>query len=211
MAREPAPITAAAGSATNSAAAVNGGGGPPGQQKKRERKPQRPTNPDSKNQKKKARKKAKVSVMRPFVTFERMDGLADLARCAPTLLLQKIAQASWCWYCDREFEDDRILLSHQKAKHFRCPHCPRRLNTAGGLAVHIDQVHKLPVDRCVQCSCRVLMRGGAVHKLTCLYHPYASYPSQTREHTARTRLLRYRNLRYGGYPQERFRGMEAQA
>ncbi|KAK9900884.1 hypothetical protein P389DRAFT_208304 [Cystobasidium minutum MCA 4210] len=92
--------------------------GPPGQEKKRERKAQRPTNPDSKNQKKKARKKAK-----------------------------KIAQASWCWYCDREFEDDRILLSHQKAKHFRCPHCPRRLNTAGGLAVHIDQVHKLPVDK----------------------------------------------------------------
>lgn len=59
MAREPAPITAAAGSAAN--ATGGGGGGPPGQQKKRERKPQRPTNPDSKNQKKKARKKAKVS------------------------------------------------------------------------------------------------------------------------------------------------------
>ncbi|KAI8459976.1 hypothetical protein BY996DRAFT_8512988, partial [Phakopsora pachyrhizi] len=40
-----------------------------------------------------------------------------------------------------------VLLQHQKAKHFRCPHCPRRLNTAGGLAVHIDQVHKLPTDR----------------------------------------------------------------
>lgn len=48
---------------------------------------------------------------------------------------------------DREFEDDKVLLSHQKAKHFRCPHCPRRLNTAGGLAVHIDQVHKLGTDR----------------------------------------------------------------
>ncbi|KAH8913739.1 hypothetical protein BT69DRAFT_1310923 [Atractiella rhizophila] len=55
--------------------------------------------------------------------------------------------ASWCWYCDREFEDDKVLLQHQKAKHFRCPHCPRRLNTAGGLGVHIDQVHKLGVDK----------------------------------------------------------------
>jgi len=45
------------------------------------------------------------------------------------------------------FVDDKVLLQHQKAKHFRCAHCPRRLNTAGGLAVHVDQVHKLPVDK----------------------------------------------------------------
>lgn len=49
---------------------------------------------------------------------------------------------AWCWYCDREFEDDKVLLQHQKAKHYRCPHCPRRLNTAGGLTVHLNQVHK---------------------------------------------------------------------
>ncbi|KAL9940162.1 hypothetical protein V8E36_000867 [Tilletia maclaganii] len=54
---------------------------------------------------------------------------------------------AWCWYCDREFEDEKVLLQHQKAKHYRCPHCPRRLNTAGGLAVHITQVHKLEPDR----------------------------------------------------------------
>jgi len=60
---------------------------------------------------------------------------------------KKLASGSFCWYCEREFEDDKILLSHQKAKHFRCPHCPRRLNTAGGLAVHIDQVHKTEPTR----------------------------------------------------------------
>ncbi|KEI38849.1 uncharacterized protein L969DRAFT_50101, partial [Mixia osmundae IAM 14324] len=41
----------------------------------------------------------------------------------------------------------KVLLQHQKARHFKCSHCPRRLNTAGGLAVHIDQVHKLPTDK----------------------------------------------------------------
>ncbi|WAQ87469.1 hypothetical protein PtA15_8A373 [Puccinia triticina] len=61
--------------------------------------------------------------------------------------LRKAQAAVFCWYCEREFEDAKVLLQHQKAKHFRCPHCPRRLNTAGGLAVHIDQVHKLPTDR----------------------------------------------------------------
>ncbi|KAJ4476215.1 hypothetical protein J3R30DRAFT_3405241 [Lentinula aciculospora] len=49
----------------------------------------------------------------------------------------------WCWYCERDFEDEKVLMQHQKAKHFKCNMCPRRLNTAGGLAVHIQQVHKL--------------------------------------------------------------------
>ncbi|KAH6897877.1 hypothetical protein BKA70DRAFT_1080978, partial [Coprinopsis sp. MPI-PUGE-AT-0042] len=39
-----------------------------------------------------------------------------------------------------------VLMQHQKAKHFKCGMCPRRLNTAGGLAVHIQQVHKLEAD-----------------------------------------------------------------
>ncbi|KAI6005500.1 hypothetical protein EDD15DRAFT_2116219, partial [Pisolithus albus] len=47
----------------------------------------------------------------------------------------------WCWYCKREFEDEKAHHSSphatSKAKHFKCGGiCPRRLNTAGGLAVH---------------------------------------------------------------------------
>lgn len=34
------------------------------------------------------------------------------------------------------------MIQHQKAKHFKCPQCTRRLNTAGGLSVHLWQVHK---------------------------------------------------------------------
>ena len=43
-----------------------------------------------------------------------------------------------------------VLIQHQKAKHFKCPHCPRRLNTAGGLAVHLGQVHKAEPGRYVE-------------------------------------------------------------
>lgn len=43
----------------------------------------------------------------------------------------------------------KVLMQHQKAKHFKCGMCPRRLNTAGGLAVHIQQVHKLEPDKYV--------------------------------------------------------------
>ncbi|KZV83175.1 hypothetical protein EXIGLDRAFT_742198 [Exidia glandulosa HHB12029] len=60
---------------------------------------------------------------------------------------KKATLLPWCWYCEREFEDEKVLMQHQKAKHFKCRNCPRRLNTAGGLAVHVQQVHKLDPDR----------------------------------------------------------------
>lgn len=56
-------------------------------------------------------------------------------------LNQKL-ERPWCYYCERDFDDLKILISHQKAKHFKCEGCGRRLNTAGGLAVHMNQVHK---------------------------------------------------------------------
>ncbi|KAF2013978.1 hypothetical protein BU24DRAFT_395110 [Aaosphaeria arxii CBS 175.79] len=56
-------------------------------------------------------------------------------------LNQKL-ERPWCYYCERDFDDLKILISHQKAKHFKCERCGRRLNTAGGLSVHMNQVHK---------------------------------------------------------------------
>lgn len=56
--------------------------------------------------------------------------------------VEEIIARPWCYYCERDFDDDRVLTQHQKAKHFKCDHCNRRLNTAGGLAVHLQQVHK---------------------------------------------------------------------
>ncbi|KAF3003232.1 hypothetical protein E8E13_009965 [Curvularia kusanoi] len=56
-------------------------------------------------------------------------------------LNQKL-ERPWCFYCERDFDDLKILISHQKAKHFKCDRCGRRLNTAGGLSVHMNQVHK---------------------------------------------------------------------
>jgi hypothetical protein len=54
----------------------------------------------------------------------------------------------WCYYCDRIFADEQTLVTHQKAKHFKCGECGRKLNTAQGLAVHSYQVHKVSVKRC---------------------------------------------------------------
>lgn len=58
--------------------------------------------------------------------------------------LEELLATPWCYYCDRSFSDDKVLHEHQKAKHFQCivGNCHRRLNTAGGLRVHMQQVHK---------------------------------------------------------------------
>ncbi|EPS72274.1 hypothetical protein M569_02488 [Genlisea aurea] len=53
----------------------------------------------------------------------------------------------WCYYCDREFEDEKILVQHQKAKHFKCHVCHKKLSTASGMAIHVLQVHKEQVSK----------------------------------------------------------------
>ncbi|KAL5253198.1 hypothetical protein ACHWQZ_G013097 [Mnemiopsis leidyi] len=52
----------------------------------------------------------------------------------------------WCWYCNREFEDEKILVQHQKARHFKCHVCHKKLYTAPGLVIHCMQVHKETVN-----------------------------------------------------------------
>ena len=94
--------------------------------------------------------------------------LVNLNHHSTHLVFEKVLRP-WCWYCEREFEDEKglsdshfiavfitliyalisVLMQHQKAKHFKCGMCPRRLNTAGGLAVHIQQVHKLEPEKYV--------------------------------------------------------------
>lgn len=46
--------------------------------------------------------------------------------------IEEILARPWCYYCERDFDDLKILINHQKAKHFKCERCGRRLNTAGG-------------------------------------------------------------------------------
>ena len=53
----------------------------------------------------------------------------------------------WCYYCDREFDDEKVLVQHQKAKHFKCHVCNKKLSTAGGMAIHVLQVHKETVTK----------------------------------------------------------------
>lgn len=76
---------------------------------------------------------------------------------------KKKSTKPWCWYvlilfwinfwliisryCNREFEDEKILIQHQKAKHFKCHICGKKLFTGPGLAIHCMQVHKETIDK----------------------------------------------------------------
>uniref|UniRef100_A0A0N4ZL88 BED-type domain-containing protein n=1 Tax=Parastrongyloides trichosuri TaxID=131310 RepID=A0A0N4ZL88_PARTI len=53
----------------------------------------------------------------------------------------------WCWYCNREFQDEKILTQHQKARHFKCHICHRKLFSGPGLVTHCLQVHKETIAR----------------------------------------------------------------
>lgn len=47
----------------------------------------------------------------------------------------------WCFYCDRSFENEQVLHSHQRAKHFTCSHCSRKFALAVSLKMHMIQTH----------------------------------------------------------------------
>ncbi|KAH9303206.1 hypothetical protein KI387_014789, partial [Taxus chinensis] len=53
----------------------------------------------------------------------------------------------WCYYCEREFDDESVLVQHQKARHFKCHACYKKLSTASGMAIHVLQLHKETVTK----------------------------------------------------------------
>ena len=72
--------------------------------------------------------------------------------------LDQKLERPWCFYCERDFDDLKILISHQKAKHFKCDRCGRRLNTAGG--------RRVP-ERLVRCVCRQRQPANAFPPQVC--------------------------------------------
>ncbi|GAB5370206.1 hypothetical protein AAMO2058_001472600 [Amorphochlora amoebiformis] len=55
---------------------------------------------------------------------------------------KEVIRRPFCYYCDREFVDEKVLVRHQKAKHFTCNHCFKKLGTVKGLVLHVAKLHK---------------------------------------------------------------------
>ena len=58
-----------------------------------------------------------------------------------------VALKPFCYYCDKEFNNEIILHQHQKARHFNCINCRKRFSTAPALDTHVLQVHKTKLNR----------------------------------------------------------------
>ena len=67
----------------------------------------------------------------------------------PTAASHNCKMKTFCLfrYCNRVFDDDKILIQHQKAKHFKCHICHKKLYTGPGLSIHCMQVHKETIDK----------------------------------------------------------------
>ena len=53
----------------------------------------------------------------------------------------------FCYYCDKEFNNELILHQHQKARHSNCVKCRKRFSTAPALDTHELQVHRTSLKR----------------------------------------------------------------
>lgn len=59
---------------------------------------------------------------------------------------KRIRPVIFCYYCDRLFENEGVLIQHQRAKHFKCPRCHKKVSTAHGMKVHVFQVHATAIE-----------------------------------------------------------------
>mmetsp|Transcript_15247 Transcript_15247/g.32906 ORF Transcript_15247/g.32906 Transcript_15247/m.32906 type:complete len:330 (-) Transcript_15247:7-996(-) len=48
----------------------------------------------------------------------------------------------FCYYCDKEFDSVKTLVTHQRAKHFNCGECGQKFDTITGLRVHMLNAYK---------------------------------------------------------------------
>jgi len=48
----------------------------------------------------------------------------------------------FCYYCEREFDNDKTLIQHQRTKHFNCAECGLKFDTVTGLRVHMLNAYK---------------------------------------------------------------------
>merc|ERR1719343_2020551 len=48
----------------------------------------------------------------------------------------------FCYYCEREFDNTKTLIQHQRTKHFNCAECGLKFDTVTGLRVHMLNAYK---------------------------------------------------------------------
>ncbi|KAL0220835.1 hypothetical protein RCL1_000689 [Eukaryota sp. TZLM3-RCL] len=60
---------------------------------------------------------------------------------------RKIVLKPFCYYCNRIFEDEAVLLNHQRARHFKCTLCRKKTQNVPGLRTHYERQHHQTLTR----------------------------------------------------------------
>ena len=55
---------------------------------------------------------------------------------------KKVKKSVWCYFCNKSFELEDQLISHQKMIHWRCPRCNTVKSSSKVLMQHMSKVHK---------------------------------------------------------------------
>lgn len=53
----------------------------------------------------------------------------------------------FCYYCDRVFDNEQVLILHQRSRHFKCPECHKKISSAQGMMEHVYQVHRETIEK----------------------------------------------------------------
>ncbi|KAJ9075823.1 hypothetical protein DSO57_1032005 [Entomophthora muscae] len=53
----------------------------------------------------------------------------------------------WCWYCEREFDSEKLLIEHQRKRHYTCEICSKKHKTLAYLNEHSIREHKAPIEK----------------------------------------------------------------
>ena len=70
-------------------------------------------------------------------------GAAEHATRPPTLRAPlSLLPQPFCYYCDRGFDNEAVLIQHQKSRHFKCDACGKKMTGLGALITHARHVHK---------------------------------------------------------------------
>ena len=75
------------------------------------------------------------------------------ARCGRSMGRKRKAALPWCYYCGREFADERVLTTHQRQKHFKCGSCDRACFSLPAMRQHALKAHGENVLKARQRSC----------------------------------------------------------
>ena len=60
---------------------------------------------------------------------------------------ERIILKPFCYYCDKEFKNETILIKHQKNRHFACKDCRKKFSSAQSLVTHAMQKHRIAISK----------------------------------------------------------------